>query len=113
MLKKEHSLRKTKDIENVFKNGRGFYNDIFGIKFIPNKLQHNRFCIVISAKISQKATDRNKIRRRFKAIILNNDGKIRVGYDLLIIVKKNISDNNFFEISESVYQSLKKIKLII
>lgn len=112
MLKKEHSLRKTKDIENVFKNGESFYNENLGIKFIPNNLAYNRFCIIISAKISQKSTERNKIRRRFKALIIKHDSKIKAGFDFLFIVKKNISHYDFSEVEKIFISSFKKINIL-
>ena len=72
MIKKENRLNKKKDIENVFKNGKSFYSDSIGIKILKNSLLKNRFCIIISAKISKKSVDRQKIRRRIKYIILTN-----------------------------------------
>ncbi len=112
MFKKEYSLRKTKDIENVFKNGKGLYSENLGIKFISNNLGYNRFCIIISAKISQKATERNKIKRRFKALVLKYNDKIKIGFDFLIIIKKNISHYSFSEVEKLFLSSFKKINIL-
>lgn len=108
MIKKEKRLRKKKDIENVFKNGKSFYADIMGIKLLKNNLDINRYCVVISANISKKAVDRNKIRRRIKAVILESEPFLKTGIDCLIITKKEILNSDFLFIKKSLQDVFKK-----
>ncbi len=109
MIKKENRLNKKKDIENVLKNGKSFYNDSIGIKILKNSLLKNRFCITISAKISKKSVDRQKIRRRIKYIILINKPLLKEGLDCLIIVKKDLSLTSFLDLKKILEFSFKKI----
>lgn len=112
MIKKENRLNKKKDIENVLNNGKSFYNDSMGIKILKNSLSKNRFCIIISAKVSKKSVDRQKIRRRIKYIILTNKPLFKEGFDCLIIVKKDLSLIGFSDLKNILEFNFKKINFL-
>lgn len=108
MFNQKNRLRKTKEIEKTFKNGKSFYNDILGFKVLKNDLEESRFCIVVSAKVSKRAVDRNKIKRRIRSIIIKKLKQIKKGFDVIVIVNKNIVDLNFSELEKNICFSLKK-----
>ncbi len=110
MIKKENRLNKVKDIKNVLKNGKSFYSDLVGIKILKNSLDINRFCIIISAKVSKKSVDRNKTKRQIKFIILESEPFLKKGFDCLIIIKKDLSLMKFSEIKNLLEYLFKKIK---
>ncbi len=109
MLKKENRLNKVKDIENVLKNGKAFYSDSVGVKILKNSSDNNRFCIIISAKVSKKSTDRNRIRRQIKFIILESEPFFKKGFDCLIIIKRDLSLTKFSEIKNLLEYLFNKI----
>lgn len=109
MIKKEKRLRKKKDIENVFKNGKSFYCEMLGTKILKNNLGFNRYCVIISANISKKAVERNKIRRRIKAVILKEEPLLKKGFDCLVIAKKEILPANFCLITDNIKSIFKKV----
>jgi ribonuclease P protein component len=112
MLNKNNRLRKTKEIEAVLKSKKSFYSDFFGVKAIKNNLEINRIVIIISAKVSKKAVDRNKIKRRIKAIFIEENKKMTQGYDCIIILNKDISKKTFLEIKDLFIYSFNKIGLL-
>lgn len=112
MLKKENRLRKTKEIEGVLKNGRSFYNSDFTLKVEKNNLEKNRLCVVISAKVSKKAVDRNKLKRRVRAIFYSQKDELKNGFDFLFISKKGSDIKEFSEIKESVLNLFKIAKVL-
>lgn len=109
MFNQNNRLRKTKEIEKTFKNGKSFYNDILGFKVLKNDLQESRFCVIISAKVSKKAAERNKIKRRIRSIIIGKITEIKKGFDVIVIVNKNIINLDFSRLEEEIYFSFKKI----
>jgi len=113
MFNQKNRLRKTKEIENAFKIGRSFYNNILGFKVIKNDLEESRFCIIISSKVSKKAVVRNKIKRRIRYIINSDLTKIKKSFDIIVIVNKNIIDLDFSDLKNSVVDSLKKLNLYV
>ncbi|PKM91223.1 ribonuclease P protein component [Candidatus Falkowbacteria bacterium HGW-Falkowbacteria-1] len=111
MFNKKNRVTKTKEIENIFKNGKSFYNDILGFKVLKNEIKNNRFCIIISAKVSKKAVVRNKIKRQIRAIIIGEKNILRNDFDIVIIVNKNIVGRDFSEIKNSLNSAFKKLNL--
>lgn len=112
MLKKETRLRKNKEIESVLKNSKSFYNSDFSLKFKKNNLENNRFCIVISAKVSKKAVRRNKLKRRLRSIFYLQKDNLKSGFDFLLISKKGVDEKDFSELEESLLNLLKIAKIL-
>lgn len=112
MLNKNNRLRKTRDIEAVFKSKKSFYSDFFGVKAISNNLGTNRITIIISAKVSKKSVDRNKIKRKLKAVFIKENIKMKQGFDCIIILNKDISGKTFLEVNDLFVYSFKKIGLL-
>lgn len=61
MLKKTNRLAKTKDVERVLGQGRGFFNRFFSIRFVSGT--GRRLTVVASTKVSKKAVARNRLKR--------------------------------------------------
>lgn len=111
MLAKFNRLSKDKDFDRVFKNGRSSYNQIMGIKATGNGLENNRYGILVSAKVSKKSVERNKIKRQLKAIIIKQTAKTIQGNDIVIICLPEILNKTFKEIEQSMSNLFKKFKL--
>jgi len=88
-------LKKRKDFDYVYQKRNVFGNRNLVMYFVKNGTDTNRLGIVVSKKVSNLAVDRNKIRRRLKDIVRLNDGKVKQGYDLLIIAKPNCLDLSY------------------
>ncbi len=111
MLAPTNRLVRTKDIEQAFKQGRSFFGRNLGIKTINNKLGFNRFAIVVSTKISKKATERNKIKRRLREILRLENGFLKAGYDLVIVALPNIINIKQPELKNEIIKTLQKARL--
>lgn len=70
-------------------------------KNLPFKLR-----IVISKKVAQKAVDRNRIKRIFRAAVR----KIQPAHELVIIVKKNIKELKAQQVEKILIEKIKKVK---
>ena len=106
------SLKKTKDINRVFKAGRGFKEGSFLIKFVRNDSNVSRFAFVAGLKVSKKANQRNKIKRRIREIIKANLLVIEPGFDVVITVLAGADGKSFQEIEEAMKKLLQKAELI-
>ncbi|MEK7203316.1 MAG: ribonuclease P protein component [Patescibacteria group bacterium] len=106
------SLTKDKDFDQVFKRGRSCYCQTIGLKIIANKIGQNRLGIIISRKVSKKAVDRNKLKRRIKEIIRLLIDKLLVGYDILVITLPGAKEKTYQEISKILEQGLNKLKML-
>lgn len=111
MLPLRNRLKKERDFENIFKNGGSFKSGFLYVRVISNNLILSRFGFIISKKVSLKATERNKTRRRLREIIRKILPDIKKGYDVALIVQPKIN-NNYDALEKLTDILLRKAKLI-
>jgi len=113
MLPKQNRLKKKKDCDSVIKQGRHNADRFLVLKFKSNSLEQSRIGFVVSKKISKKAVERNRIKRRLREIVKKEISELKNGIDLVFLVKKNIITAEFSEIEYSVKSLLKKSGLYV
>lgn len=110
MLLQKNRLKKKKDFETVFKQGKGFKQGFLYLKIIKNNLDTSRFGFVISKKFSKKAVIRNKTKRRLSEIIKMRLPEIKKGMDAIIVVMPG-TENEFQKLKDTLDKLFKKAKL--
>ncbi|MCL6096898.1 MAG: ribonuclease P protein component [Patescibacteria group bacterium] len=108
MLKKKYRLLK----EAKFDKKDFYTSPFFVLKVAKNEKSFNRFGFVVSKKIDQRATVRNRVKRRVRVCIESNFDKIKPGYDMLFILKKQILNKTTAEINVLTMEELKRLKLL-
>jgi len=112
MLKRENRLQKEKEIERVFRRGKGFKEDLLALKLLKNDLGENRFAIVVSQKVAKRASLRNKIRRRLREAVKGKRGGARAGMDIVLVALPGFEKKEFEEIKKSLTKLFLKAKLL-
>ena len=112
MLPQTSRLKKKKDIERVFKKGKGVKEDFLILKTVKNDLNETRFGFIVSQKISKKANIRNKIKRRLRELVKVKLKKLKKGTDNLIIVLPGLETKDFWEIEEIITKLIKKAQVL-
>jgi ribonuclease P protein component len=107
MLTKTQRLSK-QQVQYLLKKGNYFSNSYLGIKFLTNKVQINRFSVIISKKTLASAVDRNKIRRQLYEIIRQNPLDLPNQFDCLIMVKPPLIQLPSDQIQKILLESLQK-----
>lgn len=111
MFPKRFRLRKKEDYHRLFKKGKRIRGSFLDLQFIKNNFSFYRVAVIVSLKVSKKATVRNKLKRRSREAlkkILEGVG----GYDIALIVKENAKEKNFQEILDEITRLFKKAKII-
>lgn len=103
-------LRRNEDIVKVVRSKERQCHKIINIFFLSNSFNYSRFSVSVSKKISNRAVQRNKIRRQIKAIITQE--KILVPKTDAVVVVKNDWDVNNFEGNKKILCSLFKKELL-
>ena len=111
-MKKQNSLTKKKDFEQVFKKGRGYRRNFLYLKIKDNDLEFSRFGIIVSKKISNKAVARNQIKRRLREAINKREKNIKRGIDVVIVALLEIEGKKFDEIDNCVEQVFTRAGII-
>jgi len=117
MLKKLYRLNKTKDIQAILKTGRSFYAPVLMLKVKANELPVSRFTVIVSNRVSKKATQRNLIKRRIREIVRLLLPKMETGADVAILASpKMISTQGkvlgYQDMTREIEAVLKKARLL-
>ncbi len=112
MLPKKNRLKKRKEFEEVFKEGKVFFGSFFLIRIKKNDFSLPRFAFVFPFKQEKSAVKRNKGKRLFREIVRHCLPSIKGGFDIILIIKKKSLTQDKKEIEEDVVKVFKKTKLI-
>jgi len=88
MLKNINRLRKTREIQRVFKAGKSIKSANFSIRYAPSRQSSTRFAIVVGIKVSKLSTRRNALKRRVREVIRQTIQALPVGYDIVLTAHK-------------------------
>ncbi len=108
MLKKNLRLDQ-KAFAKVLKNGRRMEENGLSVKFLPNRLNHPRFGLVLSKKVLKLATDRNLLRRQIFEIIQANLAENQINFDIIFLLRHDLSTKTFTELKTIFSDIIRKI----
>ncbi len=107
---KYRSLKKEKDFQRVFQQGKKINCPELTLIFLPGQNNStNQVAIITSKAYFRKATQRNLIKRRLKAI-LRQINLAKNGLDIIIIAKTALLTKKFEDLKivvESIFQKAK------
>ena len=112
-LNKNNSLKKTSDIDNVFKNGEKISSKLISLYYIKHeKKGRPRFAFTVGKKTHNLATTRNKLKRLMKESFRMN-AKNYIKSDLtcnLVFVYFSSKQESFNKVEESMKSLLLSFK---
>ena len=112
MLPAPNRLKKKLEIEAVFKKGRKLKEDFLILIAAQNGLDRPRFGFVVSAKVSKKATLRNKLRRCLRELVRLRLKKIENGLDMILIAAPGLEAKDYWEIEGVINRLFQKAKIL-
>jgi len=71
----------------------------------------NRIGFTVSKKVSKRAVDRNRIKRRLRALAKESLNDFKDGFDIVFIGRKSTLDIEYSEMLKSVDKCLNRLKL--
>ena len=86
---------------------------LVSIKYTPKTGEHDGRIFVVSKKVSKKATVRNLLKRRARAIVRLNRAAIRPGYDIVFIFSKKTAKIEYAMLQEAMLASLAASRLLV
>lgn len=111
-MKKEYRIKKSSEIDAVFKSRKSKNNQYYGIHFkINEKNSHFRYAVSIGKKYGN-AVERNLAKRRIRMIVLEFNEKFNKTYDFVIVIKPASSKLDFQSMRMNILELLKKIRIM-
>lgn len=105
MLPRPLRLSAQRDFARVFRKGVSVSTPFFYVRLLPSPLSNLRVGVVVSNKISKKATIRNRIKRRLRAASYEERGRIGIPADIVIISKPSIVDATYEQIHSQIVRA--------
>jgi len=109
MLSRKYKLKKDNDFKKVFKQGENYQQEFIKIKVLKNDLAYSRFGFIIGRKISKKAVERNRIKRRLGEIVRLKLKQIKPGFDIVVLVNQEITEKDYQAIEKTLISLFKKV----
>lgn len=107
MLEKSRRLTRKSVFNFMYKKGERVNASHLSIVYAPSKNAFGRFGFVVSNKVG-KATKRNKVKRRMRAIVRENIKNIDNRYNFIIVARDNIADITYSSLKAEIIYALKK-----
>ncbi|MGT2911474.1 ribonuclease P protein component [Streptococcus cameli] len=104
-MKKTYRVKREKDFDQIFSQGKNVANRKFVVYHIPNGQEHFRVGLSVSKKLGNAVT-RNTIKRKLRHIIqecrpyLNSE-------DLVVIARKGVEELDYHELKKNLLHVLK------
>ncbi|MDO5707316.1 MAG: ribonuclease P protein component [Andreesenia angusta] len=100
-MKKMERLKSDRDFQRIYKNGNSFANKYLIVFFMKNKMNINRVGFVTTKKLGN-SVKRNKYKRRLKESYRLNSNKLKKGYDMIFLFRKNIPELEYKDINSAL-----------
>ena len=109
-MKKRFRVKKEKDFNAIFKEGKSFANRKFVIYRLENNEQHFRVGLSVSKKLGNAVT-RNQIKRRIRHILIEHQNQLVENVDFVVIARKGVEILDYAEMEKNLLHVLKLSKI--
>lgn len=111
-MRKEYRVKKNKDFQEAFKNGKSVANRQFVLYTLKKAEQtHFRIGLSVSKKIGNAVT-RNRIKRYVRQAFHELDGQLHNECDYIVIARKPTAEMDFFEVKQSLSHVLRLARVL-
>src|SRR3989338_7855819 len=125
MLQQKNRLKKKRDIEITFEQGRFVGGNLVNLKVWkvdPTKYPKRgytggelQFAFVVGVKIDKRAVMRNRLKRQMREVIrlLLLENKIPLGFFVMIMAKKEMLGVEYAKIDQDITAALRRSNIIL
>ncbi|MBI4175481.1 ribonuclease P protein component [Candidatus Berkelbacteria bacterium] len=107
MLPRPLRLTKTKDFDRLYQQGDRRTSHFFTLRVRPNQQPRPRLAVVMSTKISKRATVRNQHKRQTRVVLAAMANRL-AGWDILITIRHCVTDRKAWGIFREELRTLLK-----
>ncbi|MCI8639193.1 MAG: ribonuclease P protein component [Coprococcus sp.] len=105
------SLKKNRDFQKVYRNGRSYGNKYLVMYLLKNELGRNRIGISVSRKVGNSII-RHRLTRLIRESYRLQEDHFQCGFDIVVIARVTAKDKNYREI-ESALMHLGKLHNVV
>lgn len=110
MFPREARVRTSAEFEQIFTKGQAVHGTNLTVRTLPAQI--TRFGCIVGKRVSQKATVRNRTKRRLRASIRTMLPSLKKSADIVVIAKPGADNMSTAELTEELSSLFRKAKLI-
>ena len=107
-MNKEKIIKKSETFSQIISKNNSIKNKYLSIYY--TKSEKNMYGITVPKKVG-KANIRNKLKRRMKNIIINNEKNIQNNLNYVIIIKEAAKELTYKKLEQELINLIKKVKI--
>ena len=100
-MKFSESLKKNRDFQNVYRNGKSFANRYLVMYVLGNGTEHNRLGISVSKKVGN-SVKRHRITRLIREVYRLREDTFNSGLDVVVIARVSAKDISYHQVENSL-----------
>ncbi len=112
MLSAKHRVVTDRDWHMLHRRGLTYHEADAVLKVLPQQRPTSRFGFSIGLKVHKKASQRNLLKRRLRAIVAAMLPRIKTGFDIAIIAKPPLKNLTFTQLDDRIVHIFNKAKLL-
>lgn len=100
-MKLSESLKKNRDFQKVYKNGKSYANKYLVMYVLENELERNRIGVSVSKKVGNSVV-RHRLTRLIRESFRLHEDEFRNGLDIVVIARNTAKGKNYWDINSAV-----------
>ena len=100
-MKFSESIKKNRDFQYVYKNGKSYANKCLVMYIIPNEQNKNRVGISVSKKVGNSVV-RHHLTRLIRESYRLSEEHFQCGYDIVVIARTSAKEKSYHEIENAL-----------
>lgn len=111
MMKFSDSLKKNRDFQNVYQNGRSYANKYLVMYVLKNNLNQNRIGISVSKKVGNSVV-RHRLTRLVREIYRLHEEMFNSGLDIVVLARVNAKSILYTDMESAILHLAKLHKIL-
>ena len=110
-MKRAVTLKENYEFRRLYQKGASAVGGGMVLYFRKNRLGHNRLGVTVSVKLGH-AVVRNRARRRLREVFRLNSGRLRQGYDIILVARGRTLSASWKELNDTFLRLCRKLDLL-
>ena len=109
-MKRTMTVKENYEFRRIYAKGRSGVSPYLVVYVRPNRRGRNRLGVTVSTKLGH-AVVRNRVRRRIREIFRLSQGKMKQGYDIIVVARTRAAHADYWELKRAFEKTCKKLGL--
>ena len=107
---KSTTIKENYEFRRMYAKGKSGVSSCLVVYYRKNRLGHNRLGVTVSTKLGH-AVVRNRVRRRIREIFRLSQGKMKQGYDVIVVARTRAVSADYWEIRRAFEKLCRRLEL--